>query len=95
MDTHIVEKDCTSTVHVSVLLQDVITILALAPTDIVVDGTLGGGGHAKEILSCLGEKGRYIGIDADSRALERVRTLLKGDERVLSRHRLPCTNSRV
>jgi len=85
MDIH-TEKGGNKTVHVSVLLQDVITILALAPADIVVDGTLGGGGHAKEILKHLGEGGRYIGIDADTNALERVHAFLGEDTRVSYAH---------
>ncbi len=82
MDTENNKQSPTPTVHTSVLLQDVITTLSLTPTDVVVDGTLGGGGHAKKILELLGDEGRYIGIDADKHALERVRELLVGDERI-------------
>lgn len=76
------QKNHSDTVHIPVLLQHVITTLALQPTDAVVDGTLGGGGHAKSILALLGEEGRYLGIDADESALARVRKLLGKDERV-------------
>lgn len=71
------------TVHTSVLLKEVIDVLALSPEDYVVDGTLGGGGHAQKILELLGSSGRYLGIDADKGAIERVRERLVGDERIV------------
>jgi 16S rRNA (cytosine1402-N4)-methyltransferase len=70
------------TVHTSVLLKEVIDVLALKPEDYVVDGTLGGGGHAEKILEFLGPNGHYLGIDADEDALERVRERLAGDKRI-------------
>jgi len=70
------------TVHVPVLLHEVIDILALAADDVVVDATAGGGGHAEAILQHLGPNGRYIAIDQDAYALERVRTRLGDDARV-------------
>jgi len=82
MDTNNSTEDHMVTVHTSVLLHDVITTLALASNDVVVDGTLGGGGHAKKILEHLGDEGRYIGIDADNNAIERVRKLLNEDGRM-------------
>ncbi|KKS30766.1 MAG: Ribosomal RNA small subunit methyltransferase H [Parcubacteria group bacterium GW2011_GWA2_43_11] len=71
-----------TTVHIPVLLQNVITVLAVKPTDTVVDGTLGGGGHATHILEKLGPNGMYLGIDADDTALTRVRKLLGRDKRM-------------
>ena len=61
--------------HRSVLLHEVTTSLALKPDDVVVDATLGGGGHAREILSRLGKNGMFIGFDADEEAIERCRKL--------------------
>lgn len=75
-------KQSQQTVHIPVLLQNVITVLALEPDDTVVDGTLGGGGHAKSILEKLGPNGKYFGIDADDSALARVKKLLGRDERM-------------
>ncbi|MFR7663671.1 MAG: 16S rRNA (cytosine(1402)-N(4))-methyltransferase RsmH, partial [Coprococcus sp.] len=37
---------------------------------IYVDGTLGGGGHAKAVLQRLGDGGRLIGIDQDAAAIQ-------------------------
>jgi 16S rRNA (cytosine1402-N4)-methyltransferase len=41
-----------------------------------VDGTLGGGGHAEEILRRSGPDGRLIGLDQDGPAVERCRVRL-------------------
>lgn len=56
--------------HKSVLLDETIEYLNVKPDGIYVDGTLGGGGHAYEVCSRLGEKGRFIGIDQDAAAIE-------------------------
>ena len=40
----------TSNKHVSVLLNEAITSLNIKPDGIYVDGTMGGAGHASEIL---------------------------------------------
>lgn len=56
--------------HVSVLLNETIEQLAIKENGIYVDGTLGGGGHASEVLARLGEGGRLIGIDQDGAAIE-------------------------
>lgn len=56
--------------HKSVLLEETVDSLAIKPDGIYVDGTLGGGGHACEVCSRLGEKGRLIGIDQDADAIK-------------------------
>ena len=55
--------------HISVMLNEVIEYLRPEPGNIVVDGTLGLGGHAEVILKLIGAKGRLIGIDRDAKAL--------------------------
>lgn len=55
--------------HIPVLLEEAVAGLDLKPDSVVVDCTLGGGGHARRILEQLGEKGIYIGIDADEDAV--------------------------
>jgi len=47
------------------------------PNGIYVDGTLGTGGHARNILSSLLPSGRLIGLDIDEEALEVARHQLK------------------
>lgn len=67
--------------HDSVLTKEVLKALAVKPSDTVVDATLGGAGHFKELLSALGEGGTIIGIDADSSAVERGREAYAEDRR--------------
>jgi 16S rRNA (cytosine1402-N4)-methyltransferase len=52
--------------HESVLLEEVVRLLRPAPGMLVLDGTLGAGGHAERLLA---EGAAVIGIDKDPRAL--------------------------
>lgn len=73
--------------HVSVLLNETIEGLNIKPDGIYVDGTLGGGGHAYEVLKRLSPKGRLIGIDQDGEALQAAGERLKefGEQVTLAR----------
>jgi len=73
--------------HRPVLLAEATRLLALRPGGLVVDGTLGGGGHAAAILERTAPDGRLIGLDMDDDALEaaRVRLLPFGDRVTLVR----------
>lgn len=62
--------------HIPVLLDEVITGLALNPEMLVIDGTLGGGGHTAAILAHTAPTGRVLGIDADPAAMRRVASKL-------------------
>ena len=55
--------------HISVLLEECLDALAIKPTGIYVDGTLGGAGHSSRIAARL-TIGRLIGIDRDPVALQ-------------------------
>jgi 16S rRNA (cytosine1402-N4)-methyltransferase len=55
--------------HEPVLLDESIRHLQLQPGSVVVDGTVGGGGHGRRILEEIGERGRLIGLDRDPQAL--------------------------
>lgn len=62
--------------HQSVLLTECITNLALKADGIYVDGTLGRGGHSKEILKHL-SKGHLYCFDKDKTAIAESRSILK------------------
>ena len=55
--------------HIPVMTGEVLKYLNLNPDGIYIDGTIGGGGHSKMILSMLSSKGKLIGIDRDPEAL--------------------------
>lgn len=67
--------------HDSVLAKEVLEALRLQPSDTVVDATLGGAGHFRQILAALGEGGVLVGIDADPAAVERGREAYAEDRR--------------
>jgi 16S rRNA (cytosine1402-N4)-methyltransferase len=55
--------------HTPVMLEKVLQSLRCKPGGIYVDGTLGGGGHARAILENTAPDGLLIGIDRDDDAL--------------------------
>lgn len=55
--------------HRPVLLEESLSLLALRPGSRVVDGTVGGGGHAEAILRATAPSGTLIGFDVDPEAL--------------------------
>lgn len=63
--------------HVPVLLKEVIEYLAPKPGDTILDATIDGGGHAREILKCIGTTGRLIGIEQDKEILRSLASKLE------------------
>ena len=61
-----------SVYHTPVLLDTAISYLInpLIKEEIIVDGTLGGGGYTESILRKISDKGKVISIDKDLNALE-------------------------
>ena len=56
--------------HVPVMSSEVLTYLDIKPNGVYIDGTIGPGGHAIQILNNLGKHGKLIGIDRDEDALK-------------------------
>ncbi|HTG00304.1 MAG TPA: 16S rRNA (cytosine(1402)-N(4))-methyltransferase RsmH [Nitrospirota bacterium] len=70
-----------------VLLPEAIGLLAPRPGGVYVDGTLGAGGHAEELLRKSSPDGVMIGLDQDVEAIDRCRERLAAyGKRVILRH---------
>lgn len=62
--------------HTPVLIQEVLEGLDPQAGEIMIDGTVGDGGHAELILEKIGKKGKLYGIDQDPESLKRATEFL-------------------
>ncbi len=69
--------------HVPVLLREVERVLDLKPGLIVVDGTVGAGGHSRMIVRRIGSEGTLIGLDRDPMMLALAAQVLPESSHVL------------
>jgi 16S rRNA (cytosine1402-N4)-methyltransferase len=67
-----------SPVHRSVLLDEVVHWIAPREGSVIVDGTIGAGGHAAAIAAKVGKTGRVIGLDRDPDMLAMAGVATKG-----------------
>lgn len=58
--------------HTPALLNESVDGLRICPEGIYVDVTFGGGGHSREILNRLSDKGRLIAFDQDEDAVRNI-----------------------
>jgi len=76
--------------HRPIMVAEILAILAPKAGDVAVDGTLGYGGHAREILAKILPGGRLVGLDVDPVELPKTEARLRGlgfDATVFSAHR--------
>jgi 16S rRNA (cytosine1402-N4)-methyltransferase len=66
------------TLHVPVLLDEVVHWLAPRPGAVIVDGTLGGGGHTRALAERVAPGGRVIALDRDPVAVAAAEEHLRG-----------------
>lgn len=66
--------------HIPVLLHEIIEGLEIQKGDVVLDGTVGGGGYTKALCDQVGEKGTVIGLDQDGTTLAQTRQKLEKTE---------------
>jgi 16S rRNA (cytosine1402-N4)-methyltransferase len=77
LEAHLVAKGKTpASTHIPVLTEEVLGCLKPAVGEIVVDCTVGYGGHALEFIKRIGPGGKLIALDVDSSELERTRQRL-------------------
>jgi 16S rRNA (cytosine1402-N4)-methyltransferase len=72
-----------ASVHRPVLVREVLQFLDLKAGLVVVDGTVGGGGHSQFILQQLGPDGKLIGLDRDPAMLARASRVLADPRAIL------------
>ena len=72
--------------HQSVLLKKAVENLVTDCSGFYFDGTLGGGGHTREILSRLNSKGRLLSVDRDFEAIQRAKKLFENEKRLSIKH---------
>ena len=62
-------------IHVPVLVDEVISALAIRPDGVYVDATFGRGGHTRAILALLAPSGRLVALDRDPEAERSARAI--------------------
>jgi 16S rRNA (cytosine1402-N4)-methyltransferase len=72
--------------HLPVLTNEIIACLAPKPGEIVVDCTVGYGGHACEFLKRIGPTGKLIALDVDNTQLQRTRLRVSAENIPVSFH---------
>jgi 16S rRNA (cytosine1402-N4)-methyltransferase len=70
-------------VHIPVMAREIADFLVSDKSAAYFDATLGLGGHSKYILSLLNERGRVVGVDKDSRAVDIARRYVP-DKRLIT-----------
>ena len=74
MKAHLLAKGKTPAgTHIPVLVEEVLACLKPKSGEIVVDCTVGYGGHATEFIKYIGPTGKLIALDVDSVNLDRTR----------------------
>ena len=66
------------TVHVPVMVQELVRGLQVVPGGLYVDATVGGGGHAQAVREASSPGGRVPGVDAGPRASRNPRRRPRG-----------------
>lgn len=77
LDADTIARAETASPHRPIMLREVLRTLQPRPGDVVVDATLGGGGHAEALLAHVQPGGRLIGLDVDALELPRTEARLR------------------
>lgn len=62
--------------HIPVLVQEVVRSLKAEEASIIIDATLGDGGHTQALLEAMPPSGRVVAFEMDSQAIDRARIRL-------------------
>ena len=72
--------------HIPVMINESIYELINYKNGVYIDGTLGGGGHTKKIMSLLDKRGKLISFDRDIEAVKNIQFLCNKDKRFIAIH---------
>ena len=64
-----------NSIHIPVMLNEVVDHLNLQENDILIEGTAGFGGHTQAMLKTVSESGIYLGLDQDLTAITHSKSL--------------------
>jgi len=64
--------------HIPVLAETLVEQIKLPPDGVMVDATIGQGGHSYLFGKTLGPEGVIVGLDVDTNAIRRAQFILKG-----------------
>lgn len=78
--------------HLPVMLEECCRFLVTNVDGIYVDGTLGGGGHAAEVLKRLSVRGKVLAFDKDEEAIRHCRVKFQDELSMDSHSRLVLIN---
>lgn len=70
--------------HIPVLLKEVLEIFNPQLGGRYIDGTINGGGHAREILNRIGENGGLLGIDRDAVLIDCLQKTFAGQKNLIA-----------
>jgi 16S rRNA (cytosine1402-N4)-methyltransferase len=65
--------------HITVLLHETVAALNLAPGSVVVDCTMGGGGHTALLLKAVGSSGKVMAFDRDPMAIRHAQEAFRDE----------------
>lgn len=76
----------SDSIHKPVLLKEVCDHLDIQPSDVLLDGTLGFGGHSSVLTKNIDNTGCFIGVDQDPDALKHCKSLFSDTHHNLIHH---------
>ncbi|MCK5565018.1 MAG: 16S rRNA (cytosine(1402)-N(4))-methyltransferase RsmH [Planctomycetes bacterium] len=83
LKAHLSAKGKTpASTHIPVMTKEVLDCLKPMPSDVVIDCTLGYGGHASEFIERIGSAGKLIALDVDASELQRTKERLNNPANV-------------
>ena len=76
--SHVIEKGSTPAgMHISIMVEEILSFLDIKPGQSGLDATLGYGGHTKAMLAKLEGKGHIVGLDVDPIESEKTKERLR------------------